>query len=753
MAWYRSARLWASVAVGLFALVAIFDVTVTGPRVTVQWRANIAPADRAALERRYALQRGEPHNDAPATWNYTLGDWSRANIEQLVRDPAAEDTGYIDRPTFTAEDPDVRISVRPWLGSATQYVRSIAAAARDVTVNVLRASWQLLVSQIGWLLLVGGLIRWASRAATQGRRSARYVKAAMYLAMSAWFCAPMFSRPLALGRADWDQHLSYYAQVLKSVVEYGQAPFWNPWLCGGNVAWQNPQVPLLSPVFLLALFVPLQLAMKLNIVLHYWVGFVGMHLLIARVMRVSGLPIVVWLATLFTASGAIALHLFEGHSNFLPVLYLPMILFLLMTALRSGVIRDTLLAGGFLALMVWNGGLHAVPMALVSTGALVVAAAAATRRWRPLVLGCCFVVSGLAYAAPKLLPVGLFVAGEQFQDSRTFFHPDAVPLRLLPRIYLAPGAEGWLNDPAFKYGWHEYGNYINPFSAAMLVTGVLWALWALWSRRDDDRWLGLGLLTATLLLFSLSLGEFADWSPASLTQRVPGLSNFRIPSRYTIPFVLLATSTLAWSLSSAGANALRGRRARLIVAVVCLGSSAELILVNRSLLGMTFSQPSYDTSFQWMSRPSPLTTDEISRAARGPENLPMLWAIIHDQPQFNCYEYVRLRPTAIPDRPLVFSDGTRDISISRFLPNRIEFQAQNGDQPSRVYLNTNASRGWHSSAGDFERPDDDGVPYVTLAAGQAGRFAFWFAPEGLWLGILVLAAAIVGSIAAWRLRI
>ena len=522
---------------------------------------NTSPADRLALERRYNLQRGEPHNEAPATWEYRLGDWSRENIERLVRDPAAEDTGYIDRPTSKAEAPDVRISIRPWLAFTTQYLRAGGDVVHASIIDLFRDSWQLLRSQIWWLLLVGGVMFWAARATTQGHYSARYAKGAMYLAISLWFCAPLLSKPLALGRSDWDQHLAYYGQVLKNVVEYGQAPFWNPWFCGGSVMWQNPQVPLLSPAFLLATFVPLQLAMKLNIVMHYWLSFMGMHLLSTRVMGLSFLPIVVFLATLFTASGAIALHLFEGHANFLPVLFLPMLLFWVLSALRSGSIRDTLLAGGCLAFMVWNGGAHVVPMALVSVGTLVAVAAAAARHWRPVILGCCFVASGLAYAAPKLLPVSLFVTGERFADGRPFVHPDVVPLRLLPRIYLASGAEASLNDPAFWAGWHEYGNHINPLSALMLIAGVVWALWY---RRTNDRWLGLGLAAATLLVFSLSLGEFAVWSPASLAQWVPLLSSFRIPSRYTIPFVLLATSTLAWSLSQVGANALPGRRARLV---------------------------------------------------------------------------------------------------------------------------------------------------------------------------------------------
>ena len=71
----------------------------------------------------------------------------------------------------------------------------------------------------------------------------------MYGVLSVIVCLPLFDQPDALGSSDWDQHLFYYGAVLKSVVEYGQLPFWNPWYCGGNVLWQNPQIALLSPVY------------------------------------------------------------------------------------------------------------------------------------------------------------------------------------------------------------------------------------------------------------------------------------------------------------------------------------------------------------------------------------------------------------------------------------------------------------------------------------------------------------------------
>ena len=57
--------------------------------------------------------------------------------------------------------------------------------------------------------------------------------------LSVLICAPLFVQPNGVGHFDWDQHLFYYASVLKSVIEYGQWPFWNPWYCGGNVLWQR----------------------------------------------------------------------------------------------------------------------------------------------------------------------------------------------------------------------------------------------------------------------------------------------------------------------------------------------------------------------------------------------------------------------------------------------------------------------------------------------------------------------------------
>ena len=568
---------------------------------------------------------------------------------------------------------------------------------------------------------------------------------ALYGVLSVVFCGPLFEHPTGLGGNDWDQHLFYYGAVLKNVVEYGQAPFWNPWYCGGNVLWQNPQVGLLSPVYPLALVVPLQLAMKINIVLHYWVGFVGMHVLLTRVVGLRFLPAVIFLATLVTAAGAPAIHLAVGHSVFLPGFYLPALLYFLFRAFTTGAIKDALLAGAILALMVFNGGVHILPMAFASVGFFAALAAAMTRRVRPLVLTLVFVVAGLAYAAPKLLPVSLFVSGERFWDTRNpTEHPDRMTLEMVRNTYLNSDQNLRTKLDQQRHGWHEYGNYIGPASALLLMAGLLVALWG---RGAPDAWFGRALALTAAFLFVLSLGEFSAWAPASLLKHVPLFSSFRIPSRYTIPSLLFGAMALGWALGGFSLEA-RPRIVRVVVGVLCLAIGAHLISVNRAQFKGVFSVEPFDTTFRWMDGPSEgITTDFESSAYT--RTSPMLRALVEDRFFYYCYESLQLVRASNPDQPLLFTEGGGTVAEPKFTPNRVDFALFGGAEAARLYLNYNWGPGWTSTAGPIDHPPER-IASVALSPGQTGRFAFWFVPPGLWAGTAIGLAAIALSAVFWR---
>jgi hypothetical protein len=573
---------------------------------------------------------------------------------------------------------------------------------------------------------------------------------AFYGVLSLFFCAPLFTHPQGLGILDWDQHLFYYASVLKSVVEYGQLPFWNPWYCGGNVLWQNPQIPLLSPVFPLTAVVSLPLAMKINIALHYWMGLAGMHLLLTSGIGLTFAPAVAFLSSVAILSGGMAMHLAVGHSVFLPCFYLPLQLYFCIQAMRTGSVRHMALGGVLLALMVYNGALHVVPMSVAAVGLLALFAALARRDWRPVGAGALLVVLGFAYSAPKLVPVALWVSSDQFVDARTVLErPDRMTLEMLVRTYVDRYQTRAIKYAGQRSGWYEYGNYIGGTAAVLLVASLVWTLV---TRIGRDRWLGIALSLTSICMLALSAGEFSPWAPASLANHVPLFSSFRIPSRYTIAFVMCAVPALGWALRELGSGWTPSAQMRRFLAIAYFVVAADVLIQNREQLAGSFSQaPLTRASFALLGGVKAIEVDAAS-SPYGPGS-PMLQAVMSNRSFFNCYESLQTKRVATPDGRLLATEGDARIVESTFSPSRIEFSVIGGRGASEVALNQNLAPGWRSSAGPVVPSRERGQPAVRIATGQTGRFEFTFVPPGLFVGIGILLVAVCSSGLMWRARL
>ena len=567
---------------------------------------------------------------------------------------------------------------------------------------------------------------------------------AVYAAIAAWYCAPLFASPHGLGVYDWDQHLFYYASVIKSVVAYRQLPFWNPWYCSGNVLWQNPQVPLLSPVFLLATVMSLPLAMKINIALHYWIGLAGMHRLLTGLLPERSRVVTMSLSSVAVLSGAMAMHLAVGHSVFLPVLYLPWQLHFLIRAIRTGAVHDVVYTAVPLALMIYNGALHAVPMSVAGVAVFSVCAAVVRRRFRPVAIGLLVGVLGASYAAPKLLPVTLFVSSDRFDDGRTTIaHPDAMNVEMLLRTYLDRYQDRSPQYPEQRSGWYEYGNYVGAVAGMLMLASMLVAFAV---PGTEERWLGISLAVTGLVFLALSAGEFAAWAPASVAQHLPLFSSFRIPSRYTMAFVLFGVATIGWAWHAVGATATPGRAAVVLASTVAILAALDVGMQTRAQLFDVFSLSPLDRGVAGGGRTT--TPPEVDTSTRGSDpDSPMLRALTRNATIYNCYESLRLRRTVAAGLPFIESDGRSRISNLRFSPNRAEFSASNGAEPSDVRLSENAAAGWTSDAGPVIADRRTGM-HVTLQPGQAGTFAFRFTPPGLYAGLAIAVLALLGSLAA-----
>ena len=376
-----------------------------------------------------------------------------------------------------------------------------------------------------------------------GRRTALLV--GLYVALSTAFCWPLFAQPLGNGHGDWDQHIFYYASVLKNLA-FGQLPFWNPWYCGGNVLWANPQVSLVSPVYLLALVMPLTLAMKLNVVAHYAIGCLGLHLVVRRIIGVKSIAATMFLVSMFVFSGALALHVKAGHTVYLPVFLLPLVVYGFWQA-SSGDARGLLLGSGVIGFALLNGGMHVVPFFVVLLGALGAGAVFFGRRLKPLGLAVGMVALGCALAAPRVVPAMAFIRSEAFHDVRPVKSPDAMSTEML-RIAFFDGSQ----DTSVKaspgvqlYGWHEYGNYLGWFGGIVAFAS---AVWIFGFRRRREYWRETSAAVMLLVAVLLTAGEFAAYAPASLLRDAPLISSFRSPSRYTmlVPLAGALCAAFAW---------------------------------------------------------------------------------------------------------------------------------------------------------------------------------------------------------------
>lgn len=87
------------VAVAIAAAIVLSIMMPNGPvPVHVRWTRATTDAERASLEQRYQLTRGEVTEGT--TRAYRLADTSSANIRALVQDPHVEDTTNLNRVRF-----------------------------------------------------------------------------------------------------------------------------------------------------------------------------------------------------------------------------------------------------------------------------------------------------------------------------------------------------------------------------------------------------------------------------------------------------------------------------------------------------------------------------------------------------------------------------------------------------------------------------------------------------------------------------
>jgi hypothetical protein len=297
-----------------------------------------------------------------------------------------------------------------------------------------------------------------------------------------------------------------------TLAKFHQLPAWNPFYCGGVPGIGNPQDATYAPETLFRLWLGVGPGRRLAYFFLFIVGMEGFYRL-AR--RHDASAIGAAMAAIVFALCSFFLDMIRlGWLSFFSFQLLPWVVFAFYEGLRSWPWR---IAGGlFIAWMVLQGGLYAVPYTVIVLGVLVATTTATIifRKQRPL---------DLPASAPLLAFTVIGVVAVLASAAKLF--PTMIVVKSLPRLWLATEALPW-NDIVsrlIKPGIHDgQPAYIGGYVLVLALLG------AAFDRRAA------GFVGLAGVFFVIALGDFAEWSPHSLLHKLPVIEQLRFPHRFVI---------------------------------------------------------------------------------------------------------------------------------------------------------------------------------------------------------------------------
>jgi len=582
------------------------------------------------------------------------------------------------------------------------------------------------------------IVEWWRALRTGDARAWRPARAGVALLLLAgalvYVLSPMLADFSTYGFHDWDVETAYRYITVMSVREYGEPPWWHPYLCGGVPAWGYVEGAsnFVSPYLPLYLFTDVRTAIRLEVLGQGLVGLAGTYLFAGCFTRSAALRAL--LAALFVLNGRWALQAAVGHTWHLQYGLMPWAFFCFERAQAPEKLRFAIGAGVVMALQCFWGGIYPLPhTALLLSGyALLTALFGATAR--PLVALAVAGSVALGLSAPKL-----FAVVDHMRDvPRLIESTEVIGVAELVVMLTAPDQRYGVHAvrvPA--YNWHEWGIYVGGGGLLVLVLGVLFA--------RGPREHALQILGLACLL--LGFGAFHPHAPWALLHELPFFASQHVPSRFHFPMLLLLGAAFV-GFAARHLDGLVERRPWLDF----------VLLVPVAVIAWDmarFSRTPFEQAF-WMEAPEDLRrAPAFEQRLTAPVNYvrrdwaaPMLLAMFANQGVIRCYGVdPEFKPSAIPKERADYpglawvAEGEGVARVVEWTTNRAVVEVSGASPGALVAYDMNYDPSWR--ADDERALDVDGVVAGKLAPGST-RIEFHYVPRTL-TGSLVLCFVTLGA--------
>ncbi len=552
-------------------------------------------------------------------------------------------------------------------------------------------------------------------------RSGNLAVGALFAGMALFYTLPYFLNLNNWGIRDWDLFATITAVPIGSIAHYGQFPFWNPYLLGGNILFHHPEVAVFSPFIFIHWLFGVVIGLKIQVFVCYVVGFWGSYRL-AQSMGISKTGAV--LASLsYFGSIHFVLHFSEGHIPFTHFCFFPWFVVLVKESVNDWI--KVLTAAVVLALMILGNG-AAVPLLYTALFSILffLMLAMQDAEWKYLRNLTLAAIGGLLLSAVKALPMIIYLYQNRWPGS-----PDeSIPLTALGKIFF--GFKHSLlvqNFPEQVWAWHEYGAFISPLL-------ILLAFVSLWLAFRSSR------IWVILLLFFLALGvgNHGSFSPWSILSELPGFSSARATGR-AFQFVILCAAFMGGigfdRLTERFKNQARAIRSTPLI-------TAGIIIMTNMFLAWPVASEAFNRDPQYVIR-SEMFEQVIEGSQQAYKNyLQNRGSLI--APVLSAYH---------PSRGLVdqagkvmseyVQSGAARMLFREYTPNRITYSID-GEQSGEMIIGMGFDAGWAVTDGR-ELSSRDGLIVVPFGVGLQEIILEYRTPY-FYHGLLITLLSVAGAL-------
>lgn len=395
-----------------------------------------------------------------------------------------------------------------------------------------------------------------------------------------------------LAPGDADYLMQTVEAARKSIFEYGQFPWWNPWISGGVPLFANPQFGLISLPTLFGIIFGATVGYKIALIAYLVIGFWGFYLLFTKCFQTPKITAAL-LGYIWSFSSFFAQRGGGGHYTFFTIVFLPLLLLFFLK--RKTIRYSWLWLGLVLGFMINSAAHNTTVMTLAVFGIFVlIELLKITYRFtkRHLVrltaevdttdLRWLLGAGGIAtiVAGPRLLYTMEYI--REYPRNLVSFPEDSVGVVKGLFAMFGPVRQYYDMPTIPNWSWMEVSAYIGALTALVAVICLFAFL-----KEGSLTHAKVGKISPLLIIilgvifFSFGLGMIVgDMSPYNILRHLPVFSEMRVASRWivwasimTIIFIALYTS----------------RRYRGLINFLLLVSTVELFFFGSTFLARPYT--------------------------------------------------------------------------------------------------------------------------------------------------------------------